>query len=117
MSREILLLVDVLAREKNVDKEIVFSALEMALASAGKKRLDDEADLRVVVDRQTGDFETFRRWEIVADQDYLNEALTIPLSEARKQDPDVAVGDFFEALVEPVDFGRIGAQTTNRYQS
>lgn len=108
MSREILLLVDVLAREKNVDKEIVFAALEMALASAGKKRVDEEADLRVAVNRETGDFETFRRWEVVADQDYLNEALTIPLSEAQKQDPDVAVGDFLEETIEPVDFGRIG---------
>lgn len=114
MSREILLLVDVLAREKNVDKEIVFAALEMALASAGKKRVDEEADLRVAVNRETGDFETFRRWEVVADQDYLNEALTIPLSEAQKQDPDVAVGDFLEETIEPVDFGRIGAQAAKQ---
>ena len=66
MSREILLLVDVLAREKNVSKEIVFGALELALASASKKRIHDDADVRVVVDRETGDFETFRRWEVVA---------------------------------------------------
>ena len=114
MSREILLLVDVLAREKNVDKEIVFAALEMALASAGKKRVDEEADLRVAVNRETGDFETFRRWEVVADQDYLNGALTIPLSEAQKQDPDVVVGDFLEETIEPVDFGRIGAQAAKQ---
>ena len=114
MSREILLLVDVLAREKNVAKEIVFTALEMALASASRKRIDEEADLRVVVDRETGDFETFRRWEVVADQDYLNEALTVPLSEARKQDPEVEVGDFLEEAQEPVDFGRIGAQAAKQ---
>ena len=114
MSREILLLVDVLAREKNVAKEIVFTALEMALASASRKRIDEDADLRVVVDRETGDFETFRRWEVVADQDYLNEALTVPLSEARKQDPDVEVGDFLEEAQEPVDFGRIGAQAAKQ---
>ena len=60
MSREILLLVDVLAREKNVSKEVVFGALEMALASASKKRIHDDADVRVAVDRETGDFETFR---------------------------------------------------------
>ena len=59
MSREILLLVDVLAREKNVSKEIVFGALELALASATKKRIHDDADVRVVVDRETGDFESF----------------------------------------------------------
>ena len=114
MSREILLLVDVLAREKNVTKEIVFGALELALASATKKRIHDEADVRVVVDRETGDFETFRRWEVVADEDYLNEALTVPLSEAKEQDPDVDVGDFLEEVLEPIDFGRIGAQAAKQ---
>lgn len=114
MSREILLLVDVLAREKNVAKEIVFGALELALASATKKRLHDEADVRVVVDRESGDFESFRRWEVVADGDFLNEALTVPLSEACKQDPDVEVGDFLEEALEPIDFGRIGAQAAKQ---
>jgi anti-sigma-K factor RskA len=71
MSREILLLVDVLAREKNVTRDIVFGALEMALASATKKRVHDDANVRVAVDRETGDFETFRRWEVVADEDFL----------------------------------------------
>ena len=89
MSREILLLVDVLAREKNVTKDIVFGALELALASATKKRVHEDADVRVVVDRDTGDFETFRRWEIVADADFILEAQHIPLSEAQKQDPEV----------------------------
>ena len=114
MSREILLLVDVLAREKNVSKEVVFGALEMALASASKKRIHDEADVRVVVDRDTGDFETFRRWEVVADEDYLNENQQTPLSEAKEQDPDVEVGDYLEETTEPVDFGRIGAQAAKQ---
>ena len=114
MSREILLLVDVLAREKNVTKEIVFGALELALASATKKRIHDEADVRVVVDRETGDFETFRRWEIVADEDFINEALNIPLSEAQKQDPEVEIGDYLEESLEPIDFGRIGAQAAKQ---
>ncbi len=114
MSRDILLLVDVLAREKNVSKDIVFGALELALASATKKRLDDEADVRVVVDRETGDFETFRRWEIVADADFINEVSHIPLSEAQKQDPEVEVGDYLEEALEPIDFGRIGAQAAKQ---
>lgn len=114
MSREILLLVDVLAREKNVSKEIVFGALELALASATKKRIHDEADVRVVVDRETGDFESFRRWEVVADEDYLNENLTVPLCEATKQDAEVEVGDFLEEALEPIDFGRIGAQAAKQ---
>ena len=114
MSREILLLVDVLAREKNVSKEIVFGALELALASATKKRIHDEADVRVVVDRETGDFESFRRWEVVADEDYLNENLTVPLCDAKKQDAEVEVGDFLEEALEPIDFGRIGAQAAKQ---
>lgn len=114
MSREILLLVDVLAREKNVTKDIVFGALELALASATKKRIHDEANVRVVVDRETGDFETFRRWEIVDDGDYLHEEHQIPLSDAIKQDPEVEVGDFLEEALEPIDFGRIGAQAAKQ---
>ena len=114
MSREILLLVDVLAREKNVTKDIVFGALELALASATKKRVHDEADVRVVVDRETGDYETFRRWEIVADEDFIHEAQHLPLSEAKKQDPDVEIGDYLEESLEPIDFGRIGAQAAKQ---
>ena len=98
MSREILLLVDVLAREKNVGKEVVFGALELALASASKKRIHDDADVRVSVDRETGDFETFRRWEVVADENYLNENNQVPISEAKEQDPEVEVGDFLVFL-------------------
>ena len=114
MSREILLLVDVLAREKNVTKDIVFGALEMALASATKKRVHDDANVRVVVDRETGDFETFRRWEIVADADFLHDEHQIPLSDAVKQDPEVEIGDFLEEALEPIDFGRIGAQAAKQ---
>jgi len=114
MSREILLLVDALAREKNVTKDIVFGALEMALASATKKRVHDEADVRVVVDRETGDFESFRRWEVVAEDQYVNENSQIPLSEAQKQDAEVEIGDFLEEALEPIDFGRIGAQAAKQ---
>jgi transcription termination/antitermination protein NusA len=114
MSREILLLVDALAREKNVTKDIVFGALEMALASATKKRIHDDADVRVVVDRETGDFESFRRWEVMAEDEYVNETSQIPLSEAQKQDAEVEVGDFLEEGLEPLDFGRIGAQAAKQ---
>ena len=65
MSRELLLLVDALAREKTVQKDIVFIALEMALASATKKRVHEEADVRVEIDRETGEYESFRRWLVV----------------------------------------------------
>ncbi|KFB67701.1 transcription termination factor NusA [Candidatus Accumulibacter vicinus] len=114
MSREILLLVDVLAREKNVTRDIVFGALELALASATKKRIHDDANVRVAVDRETGDFETFRRWEVVADENFLDEEQQVPLSEAQKQDPEVEIGDYLEESLEPIDFGRIGAQAAKQ---
>lgn len=114
MSREMLLLVDALAREKNVSKEIVFGALEMALESATKKRIHDEAEVRVSVDRVTGHFESFRRWQVVTDDEYVNEYLQVPLSEARKDDPEIEVGDYLEEALEPVDFGRIGAQAAKQ---
>ena len=109
-----LLLVDALAREKNVSKDIVFGALELALASATKKRIHDEADVRVSVDRETGAFETFRRWQVVPDNEYVNEFLEVPLSEAQKDDPDVEPGDLLEEGLEPIDFGRIGAQAAKQ---
>ncbi len=114
MSREMLLLVDALAREKNVNKEIVFGALEMALASATKKRIHDEADVRVSIDRNTGIYDSFRRWQVVADHEYVNEYLQIPLSDAQKDDAEIEVGDFLEEPLEPIDFGRIGAQAAKQ---
>jgi len=114
MSREMLLLVDALAREKNVSKDIVFGALELALASATKKRIHDEADVRVSVDRESGEFETFRSWQVVPDNEYVNEFLEVPLSDAQKDDPDVEPGDLIEESLEPIDFGRIGAQAAKQ---
>lgn len=114
MSREMLLLVDALAREKNVAKEIVFGALELALASATKKRIHDEADVRVSIDRATGSYDSFRRWLVVDDGEYVNEYLQVPLSDARKDDPDVESGDYLEEQLEPIDFGRIGAQAAKQ---
>ncbi len=114
MSREILLVVDALAREKNVEKEVVFSALELALASATKKRFHEDVDVRVVINRETGEYETFRRWHVVPDEEYLDEGLQIPLSEAVKKQPGIEVGGIIEEPLEPVEFGRIGAQTAKQ---
>ena len=114
MSREILLVVDALAREKNVDREIVFSALELALASATKKRNHDEVEVRVSIDRESGIYESFRRWDVVADDEYLNEGLQMPLSEALKKNSEIQVGEIFEEHLEPIEFGRIGAQTAKQ---
>ena len=115
MSRDILLMVDALAREKNVEREIVFAALEMALASATKKRFKEDVDVRVSIDRESGDYNAFRRWlvvpeeteEVIMEQQYL-------LSEAKEEQSDIEVGDYIEEALEPVDFGRIGAQAAKQ---
>ena len=115
MSREVLLLVDALAREKNVDKEIVFGALEAALASATKKRFgDEEADIRVSIDRTTGEYQSFRCWEVMDDEIFETPELHIKLEEARKIDPNYQIGEFVEEALESIDFGRIGAQAAKQ---
>jgi N utilization substance protein A len=115
MSREVLLLVDALAREKNVNKEIVFGALEAALASATKKRFgDEEADVRVTIDRNAGEYESFRCWEVMDDESFETPELHIKLEEARKIDPNYQIGEFVEESLESIDFGRIGAQAAKQ---
>ena len=114
MSRELLLLVDALAREKNVPRDIVFGALEMALASATKKRVNDEADVRVDIDRETGEYESFRRWLVVPDGAVEDPEQQIGLTDAQKQISDIALEEFVEEELEPIDFGRIGAQAAKQ---
>ena len=114
MSREILLLVDALAREKNVAKDIVFAALESALASATKKRINDSADVRVAIDRDTGDYEAFRRWLVLPDEEVTDDEQQMGFIDARDELPDVQVGDYVEEPLEAVDFGRIGAQAAKQ---
>ncbi len=114
MSREILLLVDALAREKNVNRDIVFGALELALASATKKRFKDDVDVRVSVDHDTGDFSSFRRWQVVPDDELELPAAQLSLSEAQGRQPGIDVHDFVEEPLEKVEFGRIGAQAAKQ---
>ena len=115
MSREVLLLVDALAREKNVDKEIVFGALESALASATKKRFaDEEADVRVSINRQNGEYESFRRWQVMDDETFETPELHIKLEEAQKRQAGIQMEEFIEEPLENVDFGRIGAQAAKQ---
>lgn len=114
MSREILLLVDALAREKNVDKEIVFGALESALASATKKRINDFADVRVHIDRETGDYDSFRRWLVMPDEEVTNDEAEMGIIDAREEVSDIQLGEYIEEPLEPIDFGRIGAQAAKQ---
>ncbi|MEN4921160.1 MULTISPECIES: transcription termination factor NusA [Achromobacter] len=115
MSREILLLVDALAREKNVTRDVVFGALESALASAMKKRFKDDADIRVSIDRETGDHEGFRRWLVVPDEAGLQEPdKQEMLSDAVEIVPGIQEGEYIEEPLEPIEFGRIGAQAAKQ---
>ena len=114
MSREVLLLVDALAREKNVDKEIVFGALESALASATKKRFSEEVDVHVNIDRTSGEYESFRVWQVMDDETFETPDLHIKLEEAIKRNPDIQMGEFIQQPLESIDFGRIGAQAAKQ---
>ena len=115
MSREILLLVDALAREKNVTRDVVFGALESALASAMKKRFKDDAEIRVSIDRETGSHEGFRRWLVVPDEAGLQEPdKQEMLSDALEIVPGIKEGEYIEEPLEPIEFGRIGAQAAKQ---
>ncbi len=114
MSREILLLVDALAREKTVGKEIVFTALELALASATKKRFQEDIETRVSIDRITGDHQSFRRWLVVEDGAVEDANRQISLSDAEKTHENAQLGEFIEEPLEPIEFGRIGAQAAKQ---
>ncbi len=112
MSREILLLVDALAHEKNVDKSVIFTALELALASATKKKHHDDADVRVAIDRETGEYQTFRRWQYV-DYDLLENS-AYQIDEEDERSKGLTIGDYYEEPLENLEFGRIGAQAAKQ---
>ncbi|HUL40821.1 MAG TPA: transcription termination factor NusA [Burkholderiales bacterium] len=114
MSREILLLVDALAREKSVDRDIVFAALELALASATKKRFHDDVEVRVSVDRSSGEYATFRRWQVVPDEELEAPTRQMTLQQAQNRGPEIQLGEYIEEPLEAVEFGRIGAQTAKQ---
>ena len=115
MSREVLLLVDALAREKNVERDVVFSALELALGSATKKQFRQDAGVRVAIDRETGDYQSFRRWQVVESSDAVEDpAYQVSLDEAQKINKEVQLEEFIEEELEPIEFGRIGAQAAKQ---
>ena len=116
MGNEVLLIVDAVSREKGVDKEIIFQALEAALATATRKRHKGDIDARVAIHRDNGAYDTFRRWEIIPDETEIVEFpdRQIKLSEARREHPDIQIGDFIESPLEAVEFGRIAAQAAKQ---
>ena len=115
MNRELLMLVEAISREKNVEREVVFGAVEAALAQAAKKLHQGEVDMRVAVDRDTGEYETFRRWHVVPDEAGLQlPDQEILLFEAKEQIPDIEVDEYIEEGVESVPIGRIGAMAAKQ---
>ena len=114
MSKEILMVAEAVSNEKGVDPEIIFEAIEQALAIATKKRYEEGANIRVVIDRETGDYDSFRWWNVVADDEMAELGTQFTTEEAIEKDPTLKVGDTFEEAVENIAFGRIAAQTAKQ---
>lgn len=116
MNKEILLVVDVVSNEKGVDPNVIFNALECALASATKKRYNNDIHVRVVINRNTGAYTTYRRWEVVeeAAENQENPSCQMSLEQAEDYGDDISIGDFVEEEIESIDFDRIGAQTAKQ---
>jgi len=116
-NKEILLVADTVSNEKGVEKEVIFEAIEAALAMAARKKSQKEIEVRVSIDRETGDYDTFRRWEVIGSD--LEEGITEPLRQitleaAQLDDPEIQPGDFVEEPIDSVEFGRIAAQTAKQ---
>ena len=114
MSKEILMVAEAVSNEKGVDQEIIFEAIEQALGMATKKRYDEGANIRVVIDRETGDYQSYRWWDVVADDQMAELGTQFTTEEAIEKDPTLVVGDTFEETVENIAFGRIAAQTAKQ---
>ena len=114
MNKEILLVVDAVSNEKGVEKDIIFKAIEAALEMATKKRYSNDIDVRVAINRENGDYDTFRRWEIVEDDAMESPERQTTISAAQYEDPEAKVGDFTEEQIESIEFGRIAAQTAKQ---
>ena len=116
MSKEILVVVDAVSNEKGVDKDIIFGAIEAALASATRRKHGEDIEVRVAIDRETGEYDTFRRWLVFEDE---STELEVPDRELRMidavdVDENAEPGGYVEVPMESVQFGRIGAQTAKQ---
>ncbi|MCY1346431.1 Transcription termination/antitermination protein NusA [compost metagenome] len=114
MSKEVLLVVESVSNEKGVPAGVIFEALELALATATKKRYEDEVDLRVSINRQSGNYDTFRRWTVVEEADFEDPAIQLTLDQAQERDEKAKIGDIIEEKIESIEFGRIAAQTAKQ---
>jgi N utilization substance protein A len=115
MSKEILMVADAVSNEKGVSRDVIFEAIEIALSTATKKFYENEdLNCRVSVDRRTGEYETFRIWDVVADEDYLVEGNQLILEQAVEKDASLEVGAVWEEIIDNIEFGRIAAQTAKQ---
>jgi N utilization substance protein A len=114
MNKEILLVAEAVSNEKGVAEDIIFEAIELALATAAKKRYDEDADIEVVIDRESGDYVTTRRWLVVADDEMALLGTQFTTEEAAEISDTLQIGDIHEERVENVEFGRIAAQTAKQ---
>ena len=116
MNKEILLVAEAVSNEKGVDRSVIFEAIEAALAIATKKRYGDEIAVRVSIDRETGAYDTFRFWTVVADnsEDLDGEETCISITDAKARDESLELDDVIEEALESVEFGRIAAQTAKQ---
>ena len=115
INKEILMVADAVSNEKGVSRDVIFSAIESALASATKKRyVDEEIDCEVIIDKETGDYETYRVWTVVADDEMALLGSQFTTEEAAEKDANLKVGDVYREIIENVEFGRIAAQTAKQ---
>tara|TARA_Y100001936_G_scaffold105025_1_gene103228 strand:- start:2696 stop:4168 length:1473 start_codon:yes stop_codon:yes gene_type:complete len=114
MQNEILLVADAVSGEKGLPKSSIFEAIEVALATATKRRYDENSNIQVSIDSTTGDYETFRVWEVVSDEEIDDSGIEITLSDAQAKDSDLVIGSFIKEKVENVEFGRIAAQAAKQ---
>ena len=124
MSKEILMVVDAVSNEKDVDRDIIFGAIEAALATATRKKNRGDIDVRVDIDRQDGSYRTYRRWEVMGETDeegnplygleFPSRQVTLEAARAMEPDQDIQIGDYIEEEIDSVEFGRIAAQTAKQ---
>ncbi|ALO47290.1 transcription elongation factor NusA [Pseudohongiella spirulinae] len=115
MSKEILAVADAVSNEKGVSRDVIFEAIETALATATKKRFEgEEAECRVAINRKTGQYESYRVWTVVSDEDFEEPGHQLTLEQAREKDANLDIGDVWEEKIDNAEFGRIAAQTAKQ---
>ncbi|GAA4361489.1 transcription termination factor NusA [Kangiella marina] len=113
-NKEILLVVEAVSNEKDVNPEVIFGAIEAALATATKKKHGVDIDVRVDIDRETGEYDTYRRWTVVDDEGVEDPLTETTLSAAQVEEPEIELGDYVEEQIDSIEFGRIAAQTAKQ---